>query len=73
MDVDATPHKIPISHTENRVPHHFGIRCGFGVILDFNLLHVNSILSTVLSKIFFRVELPRVEKLFLFLRSFYDF
>ena len=37
MDVDPTPHKIPISHNENRVPHHFGVRYGFGIILDFNV------------------------------------
>jgi hypothetical protein len=37
MDVDATPHKIPISHTENRISNHFGVRYGFGIILDFNV------------------------------------
>ena len=37
MDVDATPHKIPISHNENRISNHFGVRYGFGIILDFTV------------------------------------
>jgi len=37
MDADTTPHKIHILRRKDRISADAGVRCGLGVILDFDV------------------------------------